>query len=178
MNQAFDFNIETRAAASKKYIHMLYKSLEKCKKTFKNNPEKALETFKQRQLKVRTEMAKCSNPDDERMIREKIELSGGFDSLNDIIFEIRCGFLDMLKETEVKMLKEGLEKSRFQNPEALFNNMDKNGDGFLDLVEMQSGLEDFGFDAEHVEMLLLALDTNGDNKVSLEEFVFGCSGEF
>ena len=50
---------------------------------------------------------------------------------------------------------------------ALFRLIDVNGDGVLDLNEVQTGLADFGATDNEIEALFLILDSNADNQVLL-----------
>ena len=48
---------------------------------------------------------------------------------------------------------------------AIFRQIDINGDGVLDLNEMQAGLADFGAPDYEIEALFFDLDSNADNLV-------------
>ena len=50
---------------------------------------------------------------------------------------------------------------------ALFCLIDVNGDGVLDLNEVQTGLADLGAADNEIEALFLILDSNADNQVLL-----------
>ena len=48
---------------------------------------------------------------------------------------------------------------------AIFRQIDTNGDGVLDLNEVQTWLADFGAPDNEIEALFLTLDSNADNLV-------------
>ena len=54
---------------------------------------------------------------------------------------------------------------------AQFQFLDKNVDGFLDLVELHNGLSDYGFTVAAIEAIFFDLDVNKDGLVSEEEFI-------
>lgn len=58
-----------------------------------------------------------------------------------------------------------------------FRLLDTNGDGVVDLKELQEYLENTGLDAatskERAKELMLAMDKDGDGKIDLNEFVVG-----
>jgi hypothetical protein len=54
---------------------------------------------------------------------------------------------------------------------AQFQFLDKNVDGFLDLVELHNGLSDYGFTDAAIEAIFIDLDVNKDGLVSEEEFI-------
>jgi len=56
---------------------------------------------------------------------------------------------------------------------AVFRQIDINGDGALDLSELQAGLADFGASESEIESFFFTLDSNADNQVSESEFVSG-----
>jgi len=56
---------------------------------------------------------------------------------------------------------------------AQFRFIDKNGDGSLDLAELNEGLSDFGLTDAQIEAIFFELDVNSDGKVSQEEFLAG-----
>ena len=56
---------------------------------------------------------------------------------------------------------------------AIFQFIDKNGDGTLDLVELYDGLSDFGLTDAYIQTIFFDLDTNSDGQVSKEEFLRG-----
>ena len=58
---------------------------------------------------------------------------------------------------------------------AIFQFLDKNGDGTLDLVELNDGLSDFGLSDDHIDTIFFDLDVNSDGQVSEEEFSRGDS---
>ena len=51
---------------------------------------------------------------------------------------------------------------------AIFQSLDKNGDGTLDLVELNDGLSDFGLTDAYIQTIFFDLDTNSDGQVSKE----------
>jgi calmodulin len=55
----------------------------------------------------------------------------------------------------------------------VFNSFDTDGNGFLDKEELKNAFKDFkgGLTDEEVDALMVEADTNGDGKVSFEEFV-------
>jgi len=55
----------------------------------------------------------------------------------------------------------------------VFNTFDTDGSGFLDRNELANAFNNFrgGLTAEEIDQLIADADTNGDGKVSFEEFV-------
>ncbi len=55
----------------------------------------------------------------------------------------------------------------------VFANLDKSGDGFIDLTEMETICRELGVDVTHAEFqeTLRSLDINHDNKIGFDEFV-------
>jgi hypothetical protein len=56
---------------------------------------------------------------------------------------------------------------------AIFQSLDKNGDGTLDLIELYDGLSDFGLTDAQIQTIFFDLDANSDGQVSEEEFLTG-----
>ena len=56
---------------------------------------------------------------------------------------------------------------------AIFQSLDKNGDGTLDLIELYDGLSDFGLTDAQIQTIFFDLDVNSDGQVSKEEFLTG-----
>merc|ERR1712224_168846 len=56
----------------------------------------------------------------------------------------------------------------------VFNHYDWNGDGMIDLEELQGllvALDPYAFDDGQCDLLLSEIDTNGDGRISYKEFV-------
>ena len=60
-----------------------------------------------------------------------------------------------------------------QAAEAMFKEMDTDGNGALDTSEFQCKCSDFGLEDAAIEALFITLDTNSDGQISLEEFTGG-----
>ena len=56
---------------------------------------------------------------------------------------------------------------------AIFQFIDKNGDGTLDLIELSDGLSDFGLTDAQNQTIFFDLDANSDGQVSKQEFSRG-----
>ena len=56
---------------------------------------------------------------------------------------------------------------------AIFQSLDKNGDGTLDSIERYDGLSDFGLTDDQIQTIFFGLDVNSDGQVSEEEFLTG-----
>jgi len=76
------------------------------------------------------------------------------------------------------VLTKGLRKAGIVNekpsvPEliAAFDVMDKNGDGQLDHEEIKEGMKALGMDDEAIDEMIKAADTDGDGKISKNEFL-------
>ena len=57
--------------------------------------------------------------------------------------------------------------------EAMFSQLDANGDGILEPHELQHKLSDMGLSDGDIERLFILLDSDGDGTISREEFVLG-----
>ena len=58
-----------------------------------------------------------------------------------------------------------MQVARAAESVAIFRQIDINGDGVLDLNEVQTWLADFGAPDNEIEALFLILDSNADNLV-------------
>ena len=65
------------------------------------------------------------------------------------------------------------DPARLQAAEAMFKDMDTDGNGALDTMEFQCKCSDFGLDDASIQRLFLQLDTNSDGQISLDEFTAG-----
>mmetsp|Transcript_58596 Transcript_58596/g.127245 ORF Transcript_58596/g.127245 Transcript_58596/m.127245 type:complete len:130 (+) Transcript_58596:987-1376(+) len=53
--------------------------------------------------------------------------------------------------------------------------MDKNQNGVLERKEFTNVMKHFGFEETEIDMMLSALDLNGDGEIEYSEFVSGCA---
>jgi len=80
-------------------------------------------------------------------------------------------------QLEVQWKQEEEEKVQkqvqYQRATALFHHLDVDGDGVLAACEMSCRMSDFGFTSEQILELFEKMDTDGDAKITLEEFLNG-----
>merc|ERR1712216_175104 len=58
-------------------------------------------------------------------------------------------------------------------PSAIFDTLDVNGDGSLNSMELCTRLGDFGFTDDEVEAIFIGIDVDGDGSITKEEFLKG-----
>jgi len=69
-----------------------------------------------------------------------------------------------------------MSKSKLGDLRKLFNELDANGDGVLELKDLRQALKTIGAREEDMRNFIAACDKDGDQKVTFEEFKSLCEG--
>lgn len=90
MRKATEVRLPINAACSSAYLLELQDTLAYFKDMHDTSDDEAFQLLADSKLKVNTKMAQCSNPDDEKKIRDDIERRGGYDVIDKVIYKVRC----------------------------------------------------------------------------------------
>merc|ERR1712070_490063 len=75
------------------------------------------------------------------------------------------------EEVKAILLEEGVEEETIDAAKAVFELLDEDGGGELEFMEVYCRLNDFGLDEDEIDSVFSEMDTDGDGKVALLEFV-------